>query len=169
MSTSNQRPSISTSREIIHLAQNTLRFRSSWRGWTRETPWIWHRGYSRPRDREFIFSLSRDRRVFHLHLLLLIFILFFIWTGIESGRVKFTRITSPSINIFQCLCIRRWTCKKVIESGWRLIILLVHPRICMTTVTTTPISRVSCWRKKLWRHFEVQLHRRHETFSTNFV
>jgi hypothetical protein len=35
-------------------------------------------------------------------------------------------------------------------------------RICLTTVTTTPISRVSCWRRKLWRPFEVQLHRRHE-------
>jgi hypothetical protein len=36
----------------------------------------------------------------------------------------------------------------------------------MTTFTTWPISRVSCWRRKLWRHFEVQLHRRHETFLT---
>jgi hypothetical protein len=33
-------------------------------------------------------------------------------------------------------------------------------------ITTTPISRVSCWRRKLSRPFEVQLHRRHETFST---
>jgi hypothetical protein len=30
-------------------------------------------------------------------------------------------------------------------------------------VTTRPISRVSCWRKKLWRPFEVQLHRRSRT------
>jgi hypothetical protein len=33
----------------------------------------------------------------------------------------------------------------------------------MTTVTTTPISRVSCWGRKLWRPFEVQLHRRRTT------
>jgi hypothetical protein len=40
MSTSNRRPSISTSREILILTQKTLRFRSILRGSTRETPWI---------------------------------------------------------------------------------------------------------------------------------
>jgi hypothetical protein len=31
----------------------------------------------------------------------------------------------------------------------------------MKTFTATPISRVSCWRRKLWRpFFEVRLHRR---------
>jgi hypothetical protein len=30
-------------------------------------------------------------------------------------------------------------------------------------ITTWPISRVSCWRSKLSRHFEVQLHRRSRT------
>jgi hypothetical protein len=39
--TSSRRPSISTSREILHLTQKTLRFRSIWCGWTREMPWIW--------------------------------------------------------------------------------------------------------------------------------
>jgi hypothetical protein len=80
--TSNRRPSISTSREILILAQNTLRFRSIWRGWTREMPWIWHRGNSRHRDREFIFSLSRQWRILNLHLLVAGFLLIFFWTGI---------------------------------------------------------------------------------------
>jgi hypothetical protein len=35
----------------------------------------------------------------------------------------------------------------------------------MTAVTATPISRVSCWRRKFSTPFEVQLHRQHETFS----
>jgi hypothetical protein len=79
--TSNLRPSISTSRKIRHLTKQKLRFRSSWREWTREMPWIWRRGNSRHRDREFIFSLSREWCVFILHLLLG-FILVFIWTEI---------------------------------------------------------------------------------------
>jgi hypothetical protein len=62
--TSNRRPSISTSREIRHFTPKTLRFRSTWRWWTREMPWIWHRGNSRHHDREFISSHSRDWRVF---------------------------------------------------------------------------------------------------------
>ncbi len=95
--TLNQRPSISTSREILILTKHQLRFRSIWRGWTRETPWICGRGNSRHRDREFIFSLSRDWRILNLHLFMLIFILFFFWTGIESGRVMFKRITAPLV------------------------------------------------------------------------
>ncbi len=96
--TSNRRPSIFTSREILHLTKLELRFRSIWRGWTRETPWIWRQGYSRHRDREFIFSLSREWRVFILHHLLLGFLLMFIWTGIKSGRVMLQRTTPPLIN-----------------------------------------------------------------------
>ncbi len=80
-STSNRCPSISTYREIFHLTHNQLQFRSSWRCWTRETPWIWHRGNSRHRCREFIFSLSQELRIFFLHLRLRL-ILIFIWTGI---------------------------------------------------------------------------------------
>ncbi len=152
--TSNRRPSISTSREILHLTQLELRFRSIWRELTRETPWIWPRGNSRHRDREFIFSLSRQWRVLHLHLML-IFGLVFIWMGITSGRVVLTRITAPLINIIRWPSSRRWTWKRAINSGCRLNIMGVHPRICMTTVTTTPISRVSCWRRKLSRPFEV--------------
>jgi hypothetical protein len=45
------------------LAQLTHRFRLIWRWWTREMPWIWRRGNSRHRGREFIFSLSRERRI----------------------------------------------------------------------------------------------------------
>ncbi len=163
--TSNRRPSISTSREILNLTEKTLRLRSIWRGWTRETPWIWHRGYSRHRDREFIFSLSRELRVFiHLHLML-IFIPIFIWTGRKSGRVLFKRTlqrTPPLFNLVRWPSSRRWTWKKAINFGWRLVIV---PDLCfcMTTVTTTPISRVSCWRRKLSRPFEVKLHRRRTT------
>ncbi len=166
--TSNRRPSISTSRKILTSTQLELRFRSIWRGWTKETPWIWHRGYSRHRGREFIFSLSRELRIFFLHLLMLGFILFFIWTDIEWGRVLLTRETAPFIKGIRWPSSRRWTCKKAMKSGCRLFIL-VQTRIWLTTVTTTPISRVSCWRRKLWRPFEVQLHRRHETFSNIFV
>jgi hypothetical protein len=35
-----------------------------------------------------------------------------------------------------------------------------------TLVTIWPISRVSCWRRKLWRPFEVQHHRRRMNRST---
>jgi hypothetical protein len=38
----------------------------------------------------------------------------------------------------------------------------------MTPVTTGPISRVSCWRRKLWRPFEVQLHRRRFLWHKHF-
>jgi hypothetical protein len=38
--TSNQRPSISTSKEVLHSTQLEFRFRSLWRGLTREMPWI---------------------------------------------------------------------------------------------------------------------------------
>ncbi len=89
-STSNRRPSISTSREILHFPKHytlILRFRSILRGWTREMPWIWQRGNSRHRDRELIFSLSREWRVLNLHLLMFSLILIFFWTGNESGRV----------------------------------------------------------------------------------
>ncbi len=98
--TSNRRPSISTSREnLISIStQHQLRFRSSWRWWTRETPWIWHRGNSRHRDREFIFSLSRELRILDLQVNLgLSFILILIWTGIKSGLAKFTREKAPAL------------------------------------------------------------------------
>jgi hypothetical protein len=75
-STSNRRPSISTSREILHLTQLELQFRLRLRWWTREAPWIWHRGNSRYRDREFILSLSREWRVLNVHLLLVFFLSF---------------------------------------------------------------------------------------------
>jgi hypothetical protein len=39
----------------------------------------------------------------------------------------------------------------------------------MTTVTNGPISRVSCWRRKLSRHFEVQLHWRHEILGKGIL
>ncbi len=81
-STSNRCPSISTYREILISTQHSLRFRSIWRGWTRETPWIWHREYSRHRCREFIFSLSQEWRVFYLLHRRFSLIFFFIWTGI---------------------------------------------------------------------------------------
>ncbi len=161
MPTSNRRTSISTSREILILKQKSLRFRSIWRWWTRETPWICGRGNSRHRGRELIFSLSRDWRVFHLHLML-IFIPISFWTGIKSGRVLFKRINTPLINTVRCLSSGRSTWKKAINFGWRLVIL-VQTRICMTAVATWPISRVSCWRRKLWSPFEVQLHRRRTT------
>ncbi len=45
--------------------------------------------------------------------------------------------------------------KKGDNFGWKFYILLIHPRIWLTTFSTTPISRVSCWRRKLGRHFEV--------------
>ncbi len=158
-STSNRRPSISTSREILHFTKQKLRFRSIWRWWTRETPWIWRRGNSRQRDREFIFSLSWEWRVLNLHLHLLFrFLLIFIWTGIESGRVLLKRVTPPLINSIRWPSSQRWTWKQAINSGWRLDIFLVHPRIYLTkakVVTTTPISRVSCWRRKLPHPFEV--------------
>jgi hypothetical protein len=109
--TSNRRPSISTSREIPILKHNQLQFRSIWPWWTRETPWICGRGNSRHRDREFIFSLSRERCILNLHR----FILIFIWTGIQSGRVMFTSITL--INTVRCLSSGRWTWKKAINSG----------------------------------------------------
>jgi hypothetical protein len=32
----------------------------------------------------------------------------------------------------------------------------------ITLITPTPISRVSCWRRKLWRPSEVQSNRRRE-------
>jgi hypothetical protein len=38
--TSNRRPSISTSREVLRLTELTLRFRSKWSGRTRGMPWI---------------------------------------------------------------------------------------------------------------------------------
>ncbi len=66
----------------------------------------------------------------------------------------FTSITAPLINGVRWPSSRRSTWKQAINSGWRFIILVVHPRICMTTVPTLPISRVSCWRRKLGRHFE---------------
>ncbi len=154
--TSNLRPSISTSREIQHLTHVTLRFRSSWCGWTREMPWIWHRENSRHRGREIIFSLSRERRVFFLHLLLGFYLLF-IWTKITSVGVMLKRETAPLINGVHLPSSRRWIKKKAIEFGCRFE---VHSRLYMTTVATWPISRVSCWRRKLSRPFEVQLHRR---------
>jgi hypothetical protein len=155
MSTSNRRPSISTSREIIHFTHKTLRFRSIWRWWTREMPWIWRQGNSRHRDREFIFSLSRERRILNLHHILFICIRLFIWTGIESGRVMLKSITPPLIKIVRWLSSRHWNWKQAIESGCRLNILMVQPRFCMTSVPTSPISRVSCWRRKSSRPFEV--------------
>ncbi len=145
MSTSNRRPSISTSREVLHLTQLTLRFRSSRRWWTREMPWIWRRGNSRHRDREFIFFHSRGWRVLYLHLLMLGFLLIFFWTGNQLGRVMFERKTPPLINWVRLPSSQRWTWKQAIKSGCRFLIILVHPRTCMSTaVTTTPISRVSC-------------------------
>jgi hypothetical protein len=38
--TSNRRPSIFTSNGILRFPQLELQFRSNWRWWTRETPWI---------------------------------------------------------------------------------------------------------------------------------
>ena len=69
--TSSQRRFISTSREFLLSTQQTFRFHSNRQSWTMEMQWIWHRGYSWPREREFISSHSRDRlnfRIHHLHL-----------------------------------------------------------------------------------------------------
>ncbi len=62
--------------------------------------------------------------------------------------------TTPSliINGVRWLSSRRWTWKLATKFGWRF----VHwrGRLWMTTVPTWLILRVSCWRRKLWPHFD---------------
>ena len=146
--TSNRRPSIFTSSAIGNFPLIKLQFRSIWRWWTRETPWIWRREYSRHRDREFIFSPSRDWRNSHLHHhhSMFILILFFIWTGVESGWVMLKRQTTSLINSVRWPSNRRWTWNRAIKFGWP--VNSQQRQICMTTLTTWLISRVSCCRRK---------------------
>jgi hypothetical protein len=97
-----------------------------------EMPWVWRRGYSRHREREFIFSHFREWRVFQLHHLLLLYKLIFIWTGVLSGRVGLKR--QMKIDGVGCQpSSRRWTWKKTIKFGLALL-ACQQGRTCMTTV-----------------------------------
>ena len=153
-STSNRRPSISTSVEIPISIQCQLQFHSNWLRRTREMPWIWHRAYLRHRKQEFICSHSQGWRHFqqlHHHLKSIIYKLVFIWTGVLSGRLELKTQTPTIINGVHCRpCNRSWTWIRVIKSGWRL--LTCHQRrIWLTVLGTPPISRVSCCKRKLGR------------------
>ena len=65
------------------------------------------------------------------------------------------KIQTPSlINVVHWPSSRHWTWKKATKFGWRLF-TSHQGRIWLTTVNTTIISRVSCWRRRhLWSHFD---------------
>ena len=118
-----------------------------------ETPWIWCRGYSRHRGREFIFSHLRDWRIFRLHHLWFICKFDFISMADESGRVMLKKQIRSLIKTTSWTSSRRWTRKKGIKSGWWLI--PYHQGfLYMTAVPTTAHFTGFCWRRKLLRQFD---------------
>jgi hypothetical protein len=115
-------------------------------------------GNSSHRDQEYIFSRSRDWRVFQLLHRLFRLEFLFIWTGVKSGRVWLTRETPLMVKEIRWLSSRRWTWKKETKFGTLggdcFSVRRGEGGIWLTAVTTTIISRVSCWRRKLWPHFD---------------